>query len=726
MAVGILGLTMALGFSGCQSENQKNQDAYRKIGINSMAEGDYDKAVKSFQKALDTSLGKIGAEEIDICYYKAAAQFAKKDYDGAIETYTSLIDYDKENANAYYLRGSVYLDTDKKDKAVYKTGTMDDPTLTERLYESGAKFTKDIQKTMSPLLSGFLSIILPLIIFIGLGQYISRKFMDKAGGSNALSFGLGKSNAKIYVQSTEGISFDDVAGEDEAKESLAEIVDYLHNPKKYTEVGASMPKGVLLVGPPGTGKTMLAKAVAGESKVPFFSMSGSEFVEMFVGMGASKVRDLFKQAKEKAPCIVFIDEIDAIGKKRDGNFSGNDEREQTLNQLLTEMDGFEGNTGVIILAATNRPDVLDPALLRPGRFDRQVVIGIPDVKGREEIFKVHSKNKPLDNSVDAGVLARRTPGFTPADIENLLNEAALLAARRNGRTIRMEEIEEAITKVIAGPEKKSRVINEEERKLTAYHEAGHAVVARSLPKTDPVHQITIIPRGRAGGFTMTLPKEDRSYGTRQGMREQILHLLGGRVAEMLTLEDISTGASNDIQRATDIARDMITKYGFSERLGTVNYSDSEEVFLGRDFTSSKKYSEEVAAEIDEEIRRMIGECLEDTKEILKAHMTELENVAQALLLVETLDGEQFERLFTGEITPEALADELNIRRQEQEIKDEEEQARALKEEEEDLARYDGDYLSDDDIEEDTEETDENPFKSYDEIGEEEDENEDNR
>ena len=324
------------------------------------------------------------------------------------------------------------------------------------------------------------------------------------------------------------------------------------------------------------------------------------------------------------------------------------------------------------------------------------------------------------------MLARRTPGFTPADIENLLNEAALLAARRNGRTIRMEEIEEAITKVIAGPEKKSRVINEEERKLTAYHEAGHAVVARSLPKTDPVHQITIIPRGRAGGFTMTLPKEDRSYGTRQGMREQILHLLGGRVAEMLTLEDISTGASNDIQRATDIARDMITKYGFSERLGTVNYSDSEEVFLGRDFTSSKKYSEEVAAEIDEEIRRMIGECLEDTKEILKCHMTELENVAQALLLVETLDGEQFERLFTGEITPEALADELNIRRQEQEIKDEEEQARALKEEEEDLARYDGDYLSDDDIEEDTEETDENPFKSYDEIGEEEDENEDNR
>ena len=501
--------------------------------------------------------------------------------------------------------------------------------------------------------------LLPTLIMIGIMVVFFILIMNQSGGGGkAMSFG--KSRAKLQKDSDlKKITFKDVAGLKEEKEELEEIVDFLRHPAKYNSLGARIPKGILLVGPPGTGKTYISRATAGEAGVPFFTISGSDFVEMFVGVGASRVRDLFEQAKKNAPCIVFIDEIDAVGRKRGAGLGGgHDEREQTLNQLLVEMDGFADNAGIIILAATNRPDVLDPALLRPGRFDRQIVIGIPDIVGREEIFRIHSRNKPLDKSVDPKVLARRTPGFSPADIENMLNEAALLAARRNGMKIRMEEIEEAITKVIAGPEKKSRVISEEERKLTAYHEAGHAVVAHVLPKTDPVHQITIIPSGRAGGFTMILPKEDKYYGTKETMREQIIHLLGGRVAEMLTLDDISTGASNDIQRATDIAKEMVTKYGFSEKLGPVNYSSSDEVFLGKDFSTRQNYSEETASEIDEEVKSIIEEAYDAARAILKEHMEQLTAVAEGLLEVETLDHDQFVKLYDGVLTPKELAEEL--------------------------------------------------------------------
>ena len=545
--------------------------------------------------------------------------------------------------------------TGKNDNVIYKTGLMNDPGLTDRLHNAGVQFSSEIIRKESPLLNAIVSWVLPLVIFYFLWNRISKRMFDRNSANSLMFGGMGRSGAKIYVKSSEGIKFSDVAGEDEAKENLTEIVDYLHDPSKYKDIGASMPKGILLVGPPGTGKTMLAKAVAGEANVPFFSMSGSEFVEMFVGMGASKVRDLFKQAKEKAPCIVFIDEIDAIGKKRDGQIGGNDEREQTLNQLLTEMDGFEGNSGVMILAATNRPDILDPALLRPGRFDRQVVVGIPDIKAREEIFKIHSRNKPLEEDVNAEVLARRTPGFTPADIENMLNEAALLSIRKNSKAISMEDIEEAITKVIAGPQKKSRVISEKERWLTAVHESGHAVVARSLPETDPVHQITIVPRGRAGGFTMILPTEERFYTTKVDMEEQIVHLLGGRVAESLVLKDISTGASNDIQRATTIARDMVTKYGFSEKLGPVNYSSGEEVFIGRDFGTKNDFSEETSNEIDAEVKEIIHSSYEHATAILTEHMDKLLEVANALMKLETISGEEFEKLYTGEITADQLA-----------------------------------------------------------------------
>lgn len=488
-----------------------------------------------------------------------------------------------------------------------------------------------------------------MLVLLGVLWYVFMKQSQGGGTGKAMSFG--KSRAKMVKDDdpNKKITFADVAGLDEEKEELSEIVDFLKNPAKFVRLGARIPKGVLLVGPPGTGKTYLSKSVSGEAGVPFFSISGSDFVEMFVGVGASRVRDLFDQAKKNAPCIIFIDEIDAVGRRRGAGLGGgNDEREQTLNQLLVEMDGFSGNEGIIIIAATNRPDILDPALMRPGRFDRQVHVGLPDVKAREEILKIHVRKKPLAEDVELEIVAKRTPGFTPADLENAMNEAALLTARQNKTLITMDIIEEAITKVIAGPEKRSKVISDNEKKLTAYHEAGHAVVARLSSNKDPVHMITIIPRGGAGGFTMYLPEEDRSYRSKTDMEESIVRLLGGRVAEKLALDDISTGASNDIERATKIARAMVTTYGMSDALGPMTYgTNDEEVFLGRDFNKIRNYSEEVAAKIDLEMRRIIDNAYHKTETLLSDNMEKLDRVALALLDKETISGKEFEILFEG-------------------------------------------------------------------------------
>ena len=547
---------------------------------------------------------------------------------------------EKKNIGRVEVEDSQIIFTDKNNDNIYKTGVMDDPNLTERLYQSGATFSKDIEQTMSPIMSFLLTFILPMVIFVVLGQYLGRKLLEQAGGKNSMAFGMGKSNARVYVQSTEGIHFDDVAGEDEAKENLAEIVDYLHNPKKYTDAGASMPKGLLLVGPPGTGKTMLAKAVAGESGVPFFSMSGSEFVEMFVGMGASKVRDLFKQAKEKAPCIVFIDEIDAIGKKRDGQVGGNDEREQTLNQLLTEMDGFEGNNGVIILAATNRPESLDPALTRPGRFDRRVPVELPDLKGREAILKVHAKKiKPADD-VDFHTIARMASGASGAELANIVNEAALRAVRQ-GRTIVHEaDLEESVEVVIAGYQKKNAVLSDQEKKVVAYHEIGHALVAALQSHSAPVQKITIIPRtSGALGYTMQVEQGDKYLMTKEEIENKIATFTGGRAAEEVVFNQITTGASNDIEQATKLARAMITRYGMSDEFDMVALETVTNQYLGGD--ASLACSADTQKEIDRQVTELVKKQHQKAKKLLLDNREKLDELSNYLYEKETITGEEF-------------------------------------------------------------------------------------
>ncbi|MBR1581122.1 MAG: ATP-dependent zinc metalloprotease FtsH [Selenomonadaceae bacterium] len=527
-----------------------------------------------------------------------------------------------------------------------------DETLVTKLESQGIEITAQNPKE-PPWWTTLLSSFLPILLLIGVWFFIMQQ--TQGTGGKVMSFG--KSRARMSTGDKVKVSFNDVAGADEAKEELAEVVEFLQHPKKFNDIGARIPKGVLLFGPPGTGKTLLAKAVAGEAGVPFFSISGSDFVEMFVGVGASRVRDLFAQAKKNAPCIVFIDEIDAVGRQRGAGLGGgHDEREQTLNQLLVEMDGFAANEGIIIVAATNRPDILDPALLRPGRFDRQIVVDKPDVKGRLAILQVHTKGKPIAKDVDLDVLARRTPGFTGADLSNLVNEAALLSARRNKREIAMLELEESIERVMAGPERKSKVMSEDEKKLTAYHEGGHALVGMMLKHADPVHKVTIIPRGRAGGYTLMLPKEDRSYATRSELLDRLKVAMGGRVAEEITLDEISTGASQDIQQASRIVRSMIMQYGMSDVLGPIAYGEGSEhqIFLGRDFSSQRNYSEEVAGEIDKEVHRYMEEAYTECKKILIENRDALERIAQALMDKETLTAAELKAIVFGAEQPQAV------------------------------------------------------------------------
>ncbi len=528
-----------------------------------------------------------------------------------------------------------------KDGTEFTTVTPDDPTLINTLRAKNIEIKAE-QPPQPPWWTTIFSSILPMLLLIGVWFFIMQQ--TQGGGNRVMSFG--KSRAKLHSDEKIKVTFKDVAGADEAKQELEEVVEFLKHPKKFNDLGARIPKGVLLFGPPGTGKTLLARAVAGEAGVPFFSISGSDFVEMFVGVGASRVRDLFEQAKKNAPCIVFIDEIDAVGRQRGAGLGGgHDEREQTLNQLLVEMDGFGVNEGIIIIAATNRPDILDPALLRPGRFDRQIVVDRPDVRGREEILKVHVKGKPLAKEVDLDVLARRTPGFTGADLSNLVNEAALLAARRNKKRVEMGEMEEAVERVVAGPERKSRVISDKEKRLTAYHEAGHALVGMLLDHTDPVHKVSIIPRGRAGGYTLMLPKEDRYYATRSELLAQLKVFLGGRVAEAVVLNEISTGAQNDIERATELVRKMICEYGMSETMGPIAFGKKQEqVFLGRDISRDRNYSEEVAHSIDKEVRKMMEEAYNSVESILRENIEQLHVIAAALIEKETLEAEELLRL----------------------------------------------------------------------------------